>query len=113
MCPGGYPIKGPENWRAAFLPGAFQGTYVDTKKKTVAELVEHVRHPLLDREAQRRQLDLTATLDRGHLAASACIRQASSIDASRASSCGSRGRAARWPRSRVAVRSSCRRCASR
>jgi len=69
MCPGGYPIKGPENWRAAFLPGAFQGTYVDTKKKTVAELVEHVRHPLLDREAQRRQLDLTATLDRGHLAA--------------------------------------------
>jgi hypothetical protein len=69
MCPGGYPIKGTENWRSAFLPGAYQGTYVDTRKKTVEELVEHVRHPVLDRATQRRQLDLTATLDRDHLAA--------------------------------------------
>ncbi|MBM3955148.1 MAG: DUF1501 domain-containing protein [Planctomycetes bacterium] len=69
MCPGGYPIKGTENWRSAFLPGAYQGTYVDTRKKTVEELVEHVRHPVLDRPTQRRQLDLTATLDRDHLAA--------------------------------------------
>jgi hypothetical protein len=67
MCPGGYPIKGTENWRSAFLPGAFQGTYVDTKKSRVDELVEHVRHPLLDRGTQRRQLDLTLALDRGHL----------------------------------------------
>jgi hypothetical protein len=67
MCPGGYPIKGTENWRSAFLPGAFQGTYVDTKKKRVEELVEHVRHPVLDRGTQRRQFDLTAALDREHL----------------------------------------------
>ncbi|NQW48197.1 MAG: DUF1501 domain-containing protein [Planctomycetes bacterium] len=67
MCPGGYPIKGTENWRSAFLPGAYQGTYVDTKKKSVDELVEYVRHPLLDRDTQRRQLDLTAALDRRHL----------------------------------------------
>ena len=67
MCPGGYPIKGTENWRSAFLPGAFQGTYVDTKKKRVEELVEHVRHPVLDRGTQRRQFDLTAALDRDHL----------------------------------------------
>ena len=67
LCPGGYPIKGTENWRSAFLPGAYQGTYVDTKKKTIAELVENVRHPLLDRESQRRQLDLTLALDRRHL----------------------------------------------
>ena len=69
MCPGGYPIKGTENWRSAFLPGAFQATYVDTKKHTVAELVENVRHPVLDRAAQRRQFDLTTALDRDHLAA--------------------------------------------
>jgi len=67
MCPGGYPIKGTENWRNAFLPGAFSGTYVDTKKRRVEELVEHIRHPLLAREAQRRQFDLTAALDKGHL----------------------------------------------
>ena len=66
LCPGGYPIKGTENWRSAFLPGAYQGTYVDTRKKTVAELVEYVRHPFLDRATQRRQFDLTATLDRRH-----------------------------------------------
>jgi uncharacterized protein (DUF1501 family) len=69
MCPGGYPIKGTENWRNAFLPGAFQGTYVDTKKRKVDELVQYVRHPLLDRVTQKRQFDLTAGLDRRHLAA--------------------------------------------
>ena len=26
MCPGGYPIVATQNWRAAFLPGAYQGT---------------------------------------------------------------------------------------
>ena len=69
MCPGGYPIKGTENWRSAFLPGVFQGTYVDTKKKNVTELVEYIRHPVLPADVQKKQIDLTATLDRAHLAA--------------------------------------------
>ncbi len=69
MCPGGYPIKESENWRSAFLPGAFQGTYIDTKKRDAADLVENVRHPVLDRDAQRRQFDLISQLDRRHLAA--------------------------------------------
>jgi hypothetical protein len=69
MCPGGFPIKESENWRSAFLPGAFQGTYIDTKKRDAAELVENVRHPVLDRDAQRRQFDLISLLDRQHLAA--------------------------------------------
>ena len=69
MCPGGYPIKGTENWRNAFLPGAYQGTYVDTAKRRVDELVENVRHPWLDRDAQSRLVALTAALDRRHLAA--------------------------------------------
>ena len=69
MCPGGYPIKDTENWRSAFLPGAFQGTYIDTKNTRVEDLVEYVRHPVLDRDTQRRQLDLTAALDRRHLEA--------------------------------------------
>ena len=69
MCPGGFPIKESENWRSAFLPGAFQGTYIDTKKRDAADLVENVRHPVLDRDAQRRQFDLISQLDRRHLAA--------------------------------------------
>jgi hypothetical protein len=69
MCPGGFPIKESENWRSAFLPGAFQGTYIDTKKRDAADLVENVRHPALDRDAQRRQFDLISQLDRRHLAA--------------------------------------------
>ena len=69
MCPGGYPIKGSENWRSAFLPGAFQGTYVDTRKQKIDDLVQHVRHPLLDHDTQRRQVDLTTRLDRRHLEA--------------------------------------------
>jgi hypothetical protein len=69
MCPGGYPIKGTENWRSAFLPGAFQGTYVDTRKQKIDDLVQYVRHPLLDRDTQGRQVDLTTLLDRRHLEA--------------------------------------------
>jgi len=69
MCPGGYPIKGTENWRNAFLPGAFQATYVDTGKRRTEELLEYIRHPVLDRDHQRRQVDLTRSLDRRHLAA--------------------------------------------
>ena len=69
MCPGGYPIKGTENWRSAFLPGAFQGTYIDTNKQQVDQLVEHVRHPVLDTDTKKRQFDLTAALDRRHLEA--------------------------------------------
>ena len=38
MCPGGYPVKEEENWTNAFLPGAYQGTYVDTKHTDVGKL---------------------------------------------------------------------------
>ena len=27
MCPGGYPVKGPDNWRSAFLPGIYEGAH--------------------------------------------------------------------------------------
>ena len=30
LCPGGMPVGGAANWRSAFLPGAYQGTHVDT-----------------------------------------------------------------------------------
>src|ERR1044071_814031 len=31
MCPGGYPIQESQNWQSAFLPGIYQGTYINTQ----------------------------------------------------------------------------------
>jgi len=70
MCPGGYPIKGAENWQAAFLPGAYQGTYIDTKHREVEKLIAHIHNAAgLSRGQQRRQLDLLEAVNRRHLAA--------------------------------------------
>ena len=66
MCPGGYPIVAGQNWQSAFLPGIYQGTYVDTRKRKIEELIENVRNERLDPEAQRRQLDLAQALNRSH-----------------------------------------------
>ena len=67
MSPGGYPIKGSENWQSAFLPGAYQGTYVDTKHKEIEKLIANIRNASgLNREAQRRQLDLLQSLNKRH-----------------------------------------------
>ncbi|HEX6984710.1 MAG TPA: DUF1501 domain-containing protein, partial [Planctomycetaceae bacterium] len=68
LCPGGYPIKGAENWTSAFLPGIYQGTYLDPQHTEIEKLIEHVRNRSLPREEQRRQLDLLATLNRRHAA---------------------------------------------
>src|SRR5437870_69249 len=38
MCPGGYPVTATHNWRSAFLPGAFQGTYIDTSQTDIQKL---------------------------------------------------------------------------
>jgi Protein of unknown function (DUF1501) len=68
MCPGGYPIVATRNWRSSFLPGAFQGTYLDTKKTDPAELIANLRNGTLPLEDQRRQLDLVLALNRKHAA---------------------------------------------
>ncbi len=66
MCPGGLPIKGAENWQSAFLPGAMQGTYVDSQHQNVDALLENIRSPHTSRGAQRRQLDLLQSLNASH-----------------------------------------------
>lgn len=66
MCPGGHPIKGAENWQSGFLPGAYQGTYVDPKHERVDQLIENIAHPHTTTAAQRRQLDLVAALNSEH-----------------------------------------------
>jgi len=63
MCPGGYPIVATRNWRSAFLPGSFQGTYIDTKHTDVDRLIANIRNKSLSRAQQRRQLDLVRQLN--------------------------------------------------
>jgi hypothetical protein len=66
MCPGGYPIVATRNWRSAFLPGACQGTYINTKNTDVEKLIENIRNGRLPLDQQRRQLDLTQLLNAKH-----------------------------------------------
>ena len=68
MCPGGVPIVGIQNWRSAFLPGAFQGTYIDTQHTDVAKLIENIRNDAQSPAAQRRQLDLVRRFNELHRA---------------------------------------------
>lgn len=67
MCPNGLPIKDSENWQAAFLPGAYQGTYVDSKHEELGKLIENIE-PKVASADQRRQLDLLAHWNRRHQA---------------------------------------------
>jgi hypothetical protein len=66
MCPGGLPIKDSENWQAAFLPGAYQGTYIDSKHEQLDRLIENITHPHATTAMQRRQLDLLGRLNGQH-----------------------------------------------
>jgi hypothetical protein len=67
MCPGGYPIKDSENWQSAFLPGVYQGTYIDSQHDQIEKLIENVKNPDVSAGDQRRQLDLLAEINRRHL----------------------------------------------
>jgi hypothetical protein len=66
MCPGGYPIQESQNWQAGFLPGVYQGTYLDTRNTDVEKLIEHIRNNAVSRPEQRRQLDLLRELNERH-----------------------------------------------
>ncbi len=66
MCPGGYPIKGPQNWQSAFLPGVYQGTHIDSKHTDIEKLIEFTKNRFQSREQQRQQLDLLQQFNRWH-----------------------------------------------
>ena len=69
MCPGGTPATAGNNWRSAFLPGAYQGTYIDSQHRESHKLVEHIRNDFVRPGRQRTQLDLLQRLNQQHLAA--------------------------------------------
>jgi hypothetical protein len=62
MCPG-LPVSDVSNWRAAFLPGIYQGTHINTTKTKPEELIENIKNGRISRVAQRRQLDLLGELN--------------------------------------------------
>ncbi|MFM2094471.1 MAG: hypothetical protein RIS70_1595 [Planctomycetota bacterium] len=66
LCPG-RPVRFSELWSAAFLPGAYQGTYINHTELDPQKLVPFVRNSRLAPEPQRRQLDLLQTMNRRHL----------------------------------------------
>src|SRR6184192_150891 len=66
LCPGGYPIQESQNWQSGFLPGVYQGTYIDTQHTELNKLIENVKSGVATSEEQRRQLDLLMQMNRRH-----------------------------------------------
>src|SRR5258707_5079990 len=66
MCPGGYPIQESQNWQSAFLPGIYQGSYINTQHQEIDKLIEHIKNKSLSGAEQRQQLDLLHELNERH-----------------------------------------------
>jgi len=66
MCPNGYPIQESQNWQSGFLPGAYQGTYIDTQHTKIEKLIEHIKNNYSSLPEQRAQLDLLQQLNERH-----------------------------------------------
>jgi hypothetical protein len=66
MCPAGMPTAQGSNWRSAFLPGIYQGTYIDSQESSPDKLVANIRNELLVPAQQRRQLDYIQQLNELH-----------------------------------------------
>jgi hypothetical protein len=68
MCPNGMPVSDAMNWQNAFLPGVFQGTYIDTKHENIEKLLEHIQNNHTGYGTQRQQLDLLNKINGYHAA---------------------------------------------
>src|SRR5437870_12462446 len=66
MCPGGYPIQESQNWQSGFLPGVYQGTYINTEHTRIEKLIEHIKNNYSSLPEQRSQLDLLQALNQRH-----------------------------------------------
>jgi hypothetical protein len=66
LCPDGYPIQESQNWQNAFLPGAYQGTYINSRHTQIDKLIEYIHNDRSTRAQQRAQLDLLHALNANH-----------------------------------------------
>ncbi len=64
MTPGGYPTAGAQSWTSAFLPGVYQGAFIDPNETDVERLIQNIRNNNQSRDEQRAQLDLLGKLNR-------------------------------------------------
>src|SRR6185436_9028794 len=69
MCPGGYPVKDADNWQNGFLPGVYQGTYIDSQHTRIEKLIENIRNSRSTLPEQRQQLDQIQQLNAEYQAA--------------------------------------------
>jgi hypothetical protein len=60
---GRLPAGGAANYQAAFLPGVFQGTSINTEAQGVAQMIQNIRSQYLSKSEQRRQIDFVHQLD--------------------------------------------------
>jgi hypothetical protein len=65
LCPG-LPVVGPQLWSSGFLPGEHQGMSVNTTDLDVHAMIAHLKHAKLDRNEQRRQLNLIQQINDLH-----------------------------------------------
>jgi len=63
---GNLPPGGAMNYQAAFLPGVYQGTSIDTRAPSVPQMIQNIRNSYLSAKEQRRQLDFVHRLNELH-----------------------------------------------
>lgn len=67
LCPGGMPVGGAGNWRSAFLPGAFQGTKIDTSNPDPTRLIDFLQNKRISSDEQTKQFEFLQKLNARHL----------------------------------------------
>ncbi|HWA09266.1 MAG TPA: DUF1501 domain-containing protein [Opitutaceae bacterium] len=60
---GGLPPGGAANYQAAFLPGLYQGSSVNTQAQSVQQMIQNIRNQYLPPAEQRRQINFVHQLD--------------------------------------------------
>jgi hypothetical protein len=63
---GKLPTGGAANYGAAFLPGIYQGTSINTSAPSVQQMIQNIRNAYVSKAEQRRQLDFIHSLNELH-----------------------------------------------
>jgi hypothetical protein len=63
---GGLPPGGAANYQAAFLPGVYQGTSINTQAPSVPLMIQNIRNTYVTKAEQRRQMDFVHQLNELH-----------------------------------------------
>ena len=78
MSPGGMPLLGAQNWNAGFLPGIYQGTFIDSNQTNLEKLIENIKSGYASLPEQRQQLDLLHEINDSYKAR---VKQDSQLEA--------------------------------